>query len=361
MRCLRVDLFLVMRLRLLKFTGSGLRCLLTFWIISFLPHATVSAASVDSMPSADSLDVWLQRVISAPERVNFEGTFVVGAGHQGSSSHIVHYGNGRTQLERVERLDGPERVVYRRDDEVVTLWPTERVLAFESRRVGKRFPSISREGSERVADHYSLSVLGTARIAGRTANVVSLTPKDAYRYGYRLWLDVATALPLRAEIVGAQQQVLEWAAFSDISVGVKPEPQRVLQGMNHREGWAIRQSVLADADLAYEGWVLGDLPAGFKLIRSVKRKGLPAVLAASDPASKGEAPILQLIFSDGLTYVSLFIEPYEAGAQRQNMLVSLGATQTLMVKRDNWWLIAIGDVPAVSLKAFLAALQHKKN
>ena len=32
-------------------------------------------------------------------------------------------------------------------------------------------------------------------------------------------------------------------------MGIKAEPQRVLQGMTPPEGWAIRQPALADADL----------------------------------------------------------------------------------------------------------------
>lgn len=306
-----------------------------------------------------SIETCLQRVISAPERINFEGTFVVGGSNQGASSHIIHYGDGRRQLERVERLDGPERVLYRRDDEVLTVWPAERALLVESRRLGKRFPVISREGSERIADHYSFAAQGTSRVAGRLADVISLSPKDAYRYGYRLWLDVATGLPLRAEIIGAQRQVLEWAAFSDVTIGIKADPQRVLHGMKPRDGWTVKHSELVDANLAYEGWLLHDVPAGFQLLRSVKRMVEPDAASAPGLGRHEQVPMLQLIFSDGLTYVSVFVEPYEAHKERQNMLVSMGATQAMIVRRDSWCLTAVGDVPPLSLKAFVTSLLRK--
>lgn len=359
MRCRRVDALAAMNLRSLIFTGSEIRCLLTFWIACFQLQAIASDSVTRHEVACASIDACLQRVISAPERINFEGTFVVGGGNQAASSHIVHYGDGHRQLERVERLDGPERVLYRRDDEVLTVRPAERSLSIESRRMGKRFPVISREGSERIADHYSFAAQGTSRVAGRLADVISLSPKDAYRYGYRLWLDIATGLPLRAEIIGAQQQVLEWAAFSDVTIGIKADPQRVLQGMRPHEGWAVKQSAVADVDLAYEGWALHDVPPGFQLLQAVKRMVAPADVSAPDQVRREGLPMLQLIFSDGLTYVSVFVEPSEAHIERQNMLVSMGATQAMMVRRDAWCLTAVGDVPALSLKVFVTSLQRK--
>lgn len=351
-----------MTAQVFRATGSGLRCLLTVWLVGAISAASASTAPTNTVaaPAAPyrSLAVCLRRAISAPQRVNFEGTFVVASQAHGASSHIVHYGDGHTQLERIDRLDGPERVVFRRDDEVLTLWPAAHTLSLESHRLGRRFPLMLHEGIERIAQHYTLLSQGQARVAGRMASVVSLQPKDSYRYGYRLWLDDATGLPLRAEVVDARQQILEWAAFSDITIGVKAEPQRVLQGLKPHDGWTVRQAALEDVDPLAQGWVLRDLPPGFELVRAVRRMPRHPGAAEVSHARDGGG-MLQLVFSDGLTYVSLFVEPRDARAPRPNMLVSMGATQTLMMRRDAWWLTAVGDVPPDSLKAFLAALQRR--
>lgn len=343
-----------------RYLGSGVRCLLTFWAagLSLLALASESVAGHEAA-SWSTIELCLQRMVQAPERTNFEGTFVVDGVSRGTSSRIVHYGDGRGQLERIERLDGPERIVYRHDDELVVWLPAERMLSIESRRFIRPFPFVGHQGADHVADHYRLVLQGLSRIAQRPADVVSLVPKDAFRYGYRLWLDRATGLPLRAEIIGPQQQVLEWAAFSSITMGVKPDPQRVLQGMKPLDGWRVLQPALSSADLSAEGWVLRGVPPGFDLIRTVKRPCPPDGGRAEQPATESTGPMLQLIFSDGLTHVSLFVEPFEAHARRHNMLVSMGATQTAMVRRDAWWLTAMGDVPVNSLKAFLSALQRR--
>jgi sigma-E factor negative regulatory protein RseB len=69
---------------------------------------------------------------------------------------------------------------------------------------------------------------------------------------------------------------------------------------------------------------------------------------------------VQTIFSDGLTYVSVFIEPFNAERHTKSMLTSMGATQTLMRRQGDWWITVVGDVPTATLKAFASGLEHKK-
>ena len=42
------------------------------------------------------------------------------------------------------------------------------------------------------------------------------------------------------------------------------------------------------------------------------------------------------------------------------MLTTMGPTQTLMRRQGDWWITVVGDVPAVTLKAFAAGLERKK-
>ena len=69
--------------------------------------------------------------------------------------------------------------------------------------------------------------------------------------------------------------------------------------------------------------------------------------------------MLQAIWSDGLTYVSLFVEPYDAERHMRPMQTVIGATQTLMQRRDQWWITVVGDVPAATLAQFAKALERK--
>jgi sigma-E factor negative regulatory protein RseB len=69
---------------------------------------------------------------------------------------------------------------------------------------------------------------------------------------------------------------------------------------------------------------------------------------------------VQTIYSDGLTYVSVFIEPYRADRHTHPMLASLGATQTLSQRQGDWWVTVVGDTPPATLRSFASSLERKK-
>jgi sigma-E factor negative regulatory protein RseB len=70
--------------------------------------------------------------------------------------------------------------------------------------------------------------------------------------------------------------------------------------------------------------------------------------------------VLQTIFSDGLTYVSVFIEPFDPQRHARAMSTAVGPTQTLMQQHGDSWVTVIGDVPPATLRQFAKGLERKK-
>jgi len=153
-------------------------------------------------------------------------------------------------------------------------------------------------------------------------------------------------------VLGAQGEVIEASAFSDLQIGVRPQPEQVLAAMKRLDGYRVQRPVFEPIELAKEGWQVRELPPGFKHVSSIRR--------SIDPSSqKPPAAVLQAIYSDGLTHVSVFIEPYNAELHRHELLMAMGATQTLARKQGAWWLTVIGDVPVVTLRTFASAMEHR--
>jgi sigma-E factor negative regulatory protein RseB len=193
-------------------------------------------------------------------------------------------------------------------------------------------------------------------VAGHEAHVLWVKPKDAYRYGYRLWSDKASGLLLRADVLGERSEVLETSAFSDVAIGVKAQPDLVLHAMKKLEGYRVVRPVLASTSLEAEGWTLRDGVPGFRQVSCVKRPLDPSATENDAMAS----PILQAIYSDGLTHVSVFIEPFNAIRHTRQLHAFVGATQTLMRKHGEWWVTVVGDVPPGTLRMFANGLEHKR-
>jgi sigma-E factor negative regulatory protein RseB len=322
-------------------------------IAALLVPAAVAQGGTD-VPAADAR-VWLERIHQAASQRNYRGTLVFSAAGNVSSSRIAHYCEGPHQYERIEALDGQMRRVFRHDDAVLTLWPESRIAVLEQRDPRVPFPSLLREGKEGVADHYDLRLTGQDRIAGHEAQVMLLQPRDAHRFGQRLWAEKGSGLLLRADILSPKGDVLESASFSELALNVRPQLDSVLGPMRKLEGWQVLRRVHARARLEEQGWSLSSPVAGFREISCIKR-ALQLVGKEQDDAGE----VLQTIFSDGLTHVSVFIEPFNAERHHRPMHASVGATHTLMRRHGEWWITVVGDVPVATLKMFATALERRR-
>ena len=296
------------------------------------------------------------RIHDAASHRNFQGTFVVSAGGAVSSSRIAHFCVGASQFERIESLDGQMRRVFRHDDVVHTLWPRSRVALVEQRNLLATFPALLQTGDDRIVSFYDVRAQGTERMAGRDADVLLLRPKDNRRYGYRLWADRDTGLLLRVEVLGEHGEVLESSAFSDLTIGVKAQPDSVLLPMKKLEGYRVVRPSLTPARFDAEGWTLRQGVPGFEQVSCVRR----LLTGVTDGDEDAAAQVLQTIYSDGLTHVSVFIEPYDPARHLRGMQAAIGATQTLMRRLGGWWVTVVGDVPAATLHQFADALEYKK-
>lgn len=316
-------------------------------------------AAAHAAPDSADARVWLARIQAAANGGNYQGTMVFIVGGTISSARVGHYAVGDQTFELREALDGRQQRVLRHNDEVLTLWPQTRVLVIEKREVlGPSSTPLAIE--PQALEQYEFKREGPGRVAGREAMAFLLEPRDALRYAQRLWADVATGLMLRADVMGigsapgAPRPVFETTAFSEVAVGVRPQADAVLQEIRRLrklEGWRVVRPLQQRTNLDAEGWALVRPVPGFKLAGCVRR----GMQTAGD-----EQPVLQVVFSDGLMHVSLFVEPFDSQRHRGEMVAQQGATSTLMARRGEHWITAVGDVPAATLKMFADALERRR-
>lgn len=321
----------------------------------FLPLAAV-AAEPAVLTTAEA-KAWLSRMRTAASGGNYQGTMVFSVGGTMSSSRVGHYTVGDQTYEQLEALDGRQQRILRHNDAVHTLWPQSRLAVIEKRETRGAWSTTPQEVDPGALDNYEFRREGDARVAGRDAAVFLLEPRDVLRYAQRLWADRATGLMLRADVMGQAgdgRPVLESTAFSEINIGVRPQPEVVLQPLRNPrqlDGYRVLRPQQQRTELEAEGWTLARPVPGFTLGGCVRR----GIEMAGDGAQ-----VLQAVFSDGLTHVSLFIEPFKPQRHRGELQAQQGATSTLMLRRGDHWITVVGDVPAATLKLFAAAVERRK-
>ncbi len=247
---------------------------------------------------ADEAQNWLTRLGRAEQQQSFQGTFVYERNGSFSTHDIWHRVQKGHVRERLLQLDGSAQEVVRVDGR------TQCVSGVLVAGLGN-----SRESSSRALDpkkltqFYELAVIGKSRVAGRNAVIVSITPRDQYRFGFELHLDRETALPLKSLLLNDQGQLLERFQFTRLDTSSTPS-DRDLQPTGECKPVSVVQEQTSEVESS-EAWHLEWVPPGFQLIKGSARKD-----------TQTKATVESLMYEDGLARFSVFLEPISAEKPR---------------------------------------------
>ena len=134
-----------------------------------------------------------------------------------------------------------------------------------ARTAGPFLGSLPRFGAD-VDEFYLIESLPASRVLGRPARVIAVNPKDQFRFGYRLWLDENTAMPLKTQLCDAHGQVIEQILFARLEM-----PETIadadLAPAVHTEGmrWVRQGPSSEPASAALSAYRASELPPGFHL------------------------------------------------------------------------------------------------
>jgi sigma-E factor negative regulatory protein RseB len=317
-------------------------------------------AKTPQASSYRTVNDWLVRIHDASRRRAYTGTFVVSVGEEMASARIWHVCDGEQQMERVESLTGTPRSTFRHNNHVVTFFPEAKVARSEQREALGIFPNFLKSNDSAIAEFYTLKVLESERVAGFETDVVQLVAKDALRYSYRMWTERKSGLVVKLQTIDATGRVVEQAAFSELTLDAPVKMEKLAAMMSNTAGHKLEQVEMSKTTAIAQGWAMPRSVPGFASMNCFKR---PAQMESNN-ANAGRAAessgTMQWIFSDGLATVSLFVEPFDRKRHSQEGVWSMGATQTLAKRMDDWWLTAVGEVPAQTLKVFAQQLERKK-
>ncbi|WP_439114417.1 MucB/RseB C-terminal domain-containing protein [Hydrogenophaga sp.] len=300
-----------------------------------------------------SVNEWLMRMHEASRQRAYMGTLVVSAGSSMSASRIWHVCDGEQQMERVDTLTGAPRTTIRRNNEVITFVPETKTAWVEKRESLGLFPELLRTPSNVIPEFYGVNEVGTERVAGYLADVVEIQPKDALRFGFRIWSEKKTGLVVKLQTLGEQGAVLEQVAFSELQLDAPVSMGKLTRLMKDTKGYDVQRPVLKKTTAEAEGWRLKEPVPGF-LPMSCHTREVP------EAAAGGASAPMQWVFSDGLASVSLFVEPYDDQRHGKEKATVSGATHSLTRRVGAYWLTALGEVPTATLRRFAYALERTR-
>jgi len=268
------------------------------WVVPCAVLGVLALAIPQRSQGAEDPREWLAKMNHALATRNYDGTFFHLSDGRVETMRIVHRVRGGLVTERLLSLDGSGREFVRNNDELTCYLPDQRTVLVEPRQDrGPFLGSLPQFGAD-VNEFYHIEALPNSHVLGRAVRVIVVNPKDQYRFGYRLWLDESTAMPLKTQLCDSRGQVIEQILFARLDM-----PETISDGeltpAVRTEGmrWVHQGASRDSASPALSAYRASELPPGFRLTVS----GAQTLGGATVPAS-------HLVYSDGLATVSVFVE-----------------------------------------------------
>jgi sigma-E factor negative regulatory protein RseB len=199
---------------------------------------------------------------------------------------------------------------------------------------------------ETSTNFYDVAEIKRTRFLRRDTRVIAVNPRDEFRYGYRLWIDEETAMPLKTQLCDGRGRVIESLLVADLKMP-RVIPDTAFKPDVSTEGFqwlrTERESTKESVGPSDALWSALKLPPGFRMtVRSTQ------VMPGQS------SPVMHLVFSDGLASVSVFVEQARAAAAgaapAAPSSVQVGSSSAFSTEINGRKVTALGDVPQVTVR-----------
>ena len=327
---------------------------------AFLFIALSGAASAAENPNQPDAMAWLKKMATSSRQQNYSGTIVYHHGGNVETSRVTHFvNNAGGEFEKLETLDGPAREIIRSNDQVICYLPNAKTVLIEDRnRSARNFPALVPESLHGITENYKVRTEGVDRVAGHDCQWIALVPRDNLRYGRRFCAELGSALPLRAQTLSEKGEPVESFAFTQLTLGGTFSRDSVKSKYAERsraQNWRVDRSAfsMAQPTPADTGWVLSKPLAGFKKMMEAKRS-----LGGRSGA------VSQIVLSDGLAAVSIFIESMPqstpGSAAPAQALSHQGAVNIYKRPHGNHVVTVLGEAPAATIMQIANSVELKQ-
>ena len=309
-----------------------------FLVSALTLFSLISPSAFAEEPSAKAL---LHQMNEASQHLNYELSYILIKKSSIEPLLYRHAVNEQQQLAHLVYLSGPVREVIRRGNEVSYIEPGTEPFTIESgNMVAPVIPMLNND-IDTLNQYYDFVKVGRAREAGTTTQVLRVVPKDGLRYSYVLWVDENTSLPLRADLLDRDGEILE--QYRTISYVVNDKIAEAMAGLNNAQlpkVLSLPDGLESDSD-----WRVSWIPDGFEAKEMNRYQ-----MAATDKMVESQ------LFSDGLFSFSVYIADKDEHSLKGQLVRQGRRTLHSLVSGDNE-ISVVGDIPPATAQRIAKSVQ----
>jgi sigma-E factor negative regulatory protein RseB len=268
-----------------------------------------------------------QRMRQSLVDLDYSGTLVLRQGSDLQTLAIEHRA-GSPDRDLLTSLDGRALQITRSGTRVQWTLAGAPPLRLDPGRLHTLLPLVPDVSLAALHPSYTLTLQTGERIAARATALLRIQPRDSYRYGYRLWLDRASGLPLRVQLTLDGRPLPEEFRFVALRVGAHAD----LAALDHAvPATGMTRAARPPAQPAQ--WRVINAPPGFHV---------RVCVGDGSPGSE------HLVLSDGVASVSVYVQrgpvslPQGTGVR--------GALSFVSETHDGERVTVLGDVPVPTVQ-----------
>lgn len=298
---------------------------------------------------ADSVQSWITKMSNSSHQGNYQGTFVFWRDQKIEAMHISHGSKAGQVWVGLESLNGESRQLIHQNGEVTSIFPDKHLVSINEMTSNLPFHPDLPKDIKQLNKHYELKMLGQDRVASRETQVILVNPKDDLRYGFKYWLDKDTGLMLRCDVFNEKKKVLEHMMFTDFEYLQSPPAEAFKQTSIPQSYKILKQDETQRLHKAGNSWFAKQLPDGFVLTKNILK-----------PMRKKQNSVQQLVFSDGLASVSVFIDQNVKSSHRLDGHTAMGSVNAFGLMLSDYQVTAIGEAPSDTIKWIAESIRRRQ-
>ena len=298
--------------------------------------------------SYSSEDPWLiiDKAEQATKLLNYKGVFHSQHDKEIKSIEITHATNDDQEFIKLNVLDGSPGEVLSQGKTIYVYNTIENNVIIQKRKQQRLFPAIFPGNIDIIKNFYRLSIGKSERIAGRLSQSVVLSPIDSFRYSYHFWLDKKTFLPLKMVVIDQAKNIIEQSSFTQISMIKDKNLDWFKPEVDPSKNYIFNDKIVGQGIVKKPFWTIKKIPPGYKEIDFITKRIRGLNILSH-----------QLVYSDGLSYVSLFIKPIARGQKPKVGQVNLGVNNICARYHNGYQIMAVGSVPLSTCNNFSESIE----
>jgi len=299
---------------------------------------------------AEDPQQWLAKMNLALAGKNYDGVVTHAQGGKVETLRIIHRVQDGVTMERLVSLDGSGREFIRTGQELACYLPDEHTVLVEQQPEESLILGNLPTFDAMTSQYYDVKAVKRMRFLGRKVQLISVEPKDDFRYGYRLWIDERTALPLRTQLCDGHGSVIEQITFASLETKAHIadaafKPDIATDGFH----WLRQQAAPVMVRSGPPVWNVATLPPGFRM-----------TVRAAQVMPGGHEPVAHIVVTDGVASVSVFVESrtqQSVAGVIAGSAAQVGSSAAFSTVVDGHQVTAVGEVPPDTVRFIANAVR----